>query len=134
MEEVKSYFEDLQNQVDGILLPHQQKRLKQLFFQRQTARGNSGLMNGPIADELNLSEEQIEKMRAAAEKAQQELREKVAALQKEAREKVLAFLTKEQRAKFDELIGEPFDFGNDRGRGRGGNRGRDRGPQRGSDF
>ena len=135
MEEIKTYFEDLQKQVDGILLPHQQKRLKQLFFQRQTARGNNGLLSGPLAEQLNLSEEQLEKMREAAEKAQQELREKMAKLQQEAREKILSFLTSEQRAKFDELMGDPFDFGDDRGRGdrgRGGERGRLR--QRGSGF
>lgn len=124
---------ETEKEIGKILLPHQLKRAKQLAFQ-QRLRGGAGraLSGGPLADELGVTEAQQEKLRAANEKLQNELRQKIAELQKEAQEELLKILTPQQQAKFKELVGEPFEFqqqsfgGGPGGRGgfqRGGGRG-----------
>jgi len=123
--------EKIQDKVDDILLPHQRDRLKQLSVQSQMRRGTSaGLSSPAIVEELDISEEQLEKLREAAAKAQEELNEKVAKLREEAKEDILKVLTPSQRKKLEELTGEPYEFQNTWGRG-GGERGGDRGCERG---
>lgn len=120
-----------EKEVGKILLPHQLKRAKQLAFQ-QRLRGGAGRAltgGGSLAEELGITEAQQEKLRAANEKLQNELRQKIAELQKEAQEELLKVLTSQQQAKFKDLVGEPFDFqpmqfggpgGGPGGRGQGG--------------
>jgi Spy/CpxP family protein refolding chaperone len=124
-----------EKEIGKILLPHQMKRAKQLAFQ-QRLRGGAGraLTGGQLADELGISEEQREKLRAANEKLEAELRQKMAELRNKAQEELLKLLTPQQQAKFKDLVGEPFEFqpmefrrpggeggpGGQRGRGRGG--------------
>ncbi len=139
MKEIGEYMEDIQKDVDSILLPHQQQRLRQLFYQTQTRRPGALPVTDELAKELNITEEQMEKMREAAEKANEDMRKEMEKLRQKAMEKVLSVLSAEQRAKYKELMGEPFDMGDPRqGFGRGGNRGGDRGGDRGgrgrSDF
>jgi Spy/CpxP family protein refolding chaperone len=135
---------DLEGRLKKVLLPHQFERLKQIDVQvRVQQRGASALTSGDVAEALNLSDEQREKLEQRAEEVQQELRDKMRELQLEARNKMLEVLTTEQRAKLDELMGDAFElregdsrfgrggfFGGRRGRdsdrGRDGDRGRDR--------
>lgn len=114
--------EETQKQIDKILLPHQGERLRQIEFQL-SARRSGGVLSGELADELGITEAQREEMRAAAEKAFEELREKQRQLQQEAQEKILAVLSPAQRARYKQLVGEPFDYQPDRG-GRSGFGGR----------
>ncbi len=137
MDEMRKKMEEkakaMEAEVKDILLPAQFDRLKQLNFQRETARGGTtGLADSQtIIEALNITDEQKEKMKEAAEAAAKKLETKIAELRKQAETEVLGVLTEEQRAKFKELQGESFDFGqNQRGGpqgfqrgGRGGNRG-----------
>jgi Spy/CpxP family protein refolding chaperone len=103
---------ELEKEVGKTLLPHQMKRAKQLAFQL-SLRGGAGralTSGGSLADELGITEAQQEKLRAANEKLQDELRQKIAELQNEAQEELLKALTPKQQAKFKELVGEPFEF------------------------
>ncbi|MEQ1904181.1 MAG: hypothetical protein ABL888_08365 [Pirellulaceae bacterium] len=123
---------ELEQDVDEILLPDQRKRLKQLTNQMRV-RGRSGagtglLDNEELKKELEITSEQEEKMRAEAEKAQTMLREETAKLQKKAMDKVLEVLSADQRKKYEDLVGDQFDFGqNQFGGGRGGPGGGGRG-------
>ena len=152
MEEMRKKMEEkakaMEAEVKDILLPAQFDRLKQLNFQRETSRGGTtGLADSQtIIEALNITDEQKEKMKEAAEAAAKKLETKIAELRKQAETEVLGVLTEEQRAKFKELQGESFDFGqNQRGGpqgfqrgGRGGNRGQqqdgDDSPAPQSDF
>lgn len=125
--------EEIEKEIGKVLLPHQMKRAKQLAFQ-QRLRGGAGralTSGGSLAEELGISEAQQEKLRAANEKLEAELRQKIAKLRSEAQEELLKVLTPKQQAQFKELVGEPFEFqptefrrpggeGGQGGRGRGG--------------
>ncbi|MCI0332368.1 MAG: hypothetical protein L0228_03990 [Planctomycetes bacterium] len=137
MEEMNA---DLDAQLKKALLPHQYERLKQIDFQARMQRGEAGLASGAVAEALNLSDEQREKLERRAEEVRQELQQKIRQAQAEARQKMLDVLTPEQKAKLEELMGDAFEL-RDEGRfgfgGRGGFRGRDerggREGERGSD-
>ena len=113
---------DAEKQVGEILLPHQMKRLKQLQNQMRMQGGSTrALTDGSLAEELGITDAQKEKLRESATKVEQELRQKLAELRKEAQEKLLAELTPEQRSKYKELVGDPFEFQRpEAGRGPGG--------------
>lgn len=135
--EIRSKMEEMTADIDArlkkSLLPHQYERLKQIDLQtRMRQRGESGLSSGAIADALELTDAQREKLQQRAEEVREELREKIRQAQAEAREKMMEVLTPEQKAKLDELMGDTFELREDdrfrgfRGReGRGGRGGRD---------
>jgi Spy/CpxP family protein refolding chaperone len=143
-DEIRSRFESMNAEFDGrlkkVLLPHQFERLKQIDVQvRVQQRGADALTSGELAEALNLTAEQQEKLEERAEEVQQELRDKVRELQLEARNKLLDVLTPEQRSRLEQMMGDAFQLQDDGGRfGRGGffggrgGRGRDRGGERGS--
>ena len=116
--------EESQKEIGKILLPHQTKRLGQLAVQYRMRSGTSrGLTSGSVAEELGITEEQQEDIRKKAEEVQKELNEKIAKLREEARDDILQALTPQQRAKFKQMVGEPFEFQQQRfGGGQGGGR------------
>ena len=110
-------------------------------------------MPNSLVEDLGLTEEQLQELKEKAAEVSQRLKEKVAKLQAQAQDEIFSsVLSKDQLAKYEELMGDKFEFptptrGNwgrssDRGGDRGGDRdrgdrdrgGRDRGGDRGSDF
>jgi hypothetical protein len=125
---------DMEKRLKKVLLPHQFERLKQIDLQtRIQQRGAAALTTGELAETLNLTDSQREKLEERAAEVQEELQQKIRQLQVEARNKLFEVLTAEQRAKLDTLIGDQFDmqgpgFGRGGfGRGAGGGRDRDGG-------
>ena len=141
--DIQARMQELNSEMEGklkkVLLPHQFERLKQIEVQsRIQQRGAEALTSGELAEALDLTDEQQEKLEQRAAEVQQELQEKIAQLQVEARNKMLDVLTPEQRAKLNSLMGDSFALPNagpggfqGRGGGRGGfgfgGRGGDRG-------
>ena len=125
-----------QVKVDALLLPPQVERLKQLVLQRQ---GAGALSNDDVVKALNISDEQkkqladirqagFEKMReffqpGGSDEDRAAAREKMTAFQKEQTDKSLAVLTADQKAQFEKMQGEKFEFPADLGRGGPGGRG-----------
>lgn len=131
MEELRKKSEErmasLQKDVDKILLPHQQKRLKQIRFQ---VLGDRALSDAEILKELGITDEQKAKLEAIAKESREstqklfegirdipqeerqakmtELREKMTKARTEAQEKAQAVLTDAQKAKLKEMKGEEF--------------------------
>lgn len=145
MEEVNA---DAEKRLKKVLLPHQFDRLKQIDVQmRVQQQGAGALTSGELAEMLDLTDSQRERLEERAAEVEQELQEKISQLRLEARNKMLDVLTAEQRAKLQSLMGDDFaatdsapSFGRGGGRGGffGGNRnGNDgvgiRGRNRGSD-
>jgi Spy/CpxP family protein refolding chaperone len=133
---VEAINASMEKRLKKVLLPHQFDRLKQIELQaRIQQRGAAALTSGELAEALDLTEAQREKLEQRAEEVQQELQEQIRQLQVEARNKILAVLLPEQRAKLDSMMGDQFDsldqipgFGGPGGRGgRGGFRGASRG-------
>jgi hypothetical protein len=135
-----------------ILLPHQMDRLNQLSVQASAQNGARSLLNGPLAEKLNITDEQKEELRETAEELQKKFNDEVTKLREEMQAKLIEKLTTEQQAELKEITGEKFTFerqqrgnrgaggprdGGGRGgagnrRGGGGNRG-GRGGRRGED-
>lgn len=121
---------EAENRLKEVLKPEQMTRLKQIELQQQMQRrGGGGAIPNSVAEELGLSESQLEEMRAKAAAAQAELQKKIQELRQAAQEEILSVLTSEQRAKYDELVGKPFEMPRRQFRGRGerGGRGGERG-------
>ena len=99
------------------LQPEQLKRLKQIALQQQ---GLAAAERPEIAESLQLTSEQKDKIRDVLQESRGKMRElfqggnreeamaKVAEQRKANNEKLLALLTDEQKTKWKELTGEPF--------------------------
>jgi Spy/CpxP family protein refolding chaperone len=133
-EKMEEQQKELSAKVDEILLPHQRDRLKQIGLQMQMRyRGTSGLLTDQLAEQLNITDEQKEKLRAKAEEVRKSLDERIAKARAEARDELLEVLTPDQREKLKALLGDDFQAdssnpgggfrrrgGDGGGRGRGG--------------
>ncbi|MFP6657782.1 MAG: hypothetical protein VB853_06335 [Pirellulales bacterium] len=109
-EKMETKREELNTKIGEVLLPHQKTRLKQIGLQMQMqSRGTSGLLNDRLAEELGITDEQKARLRAAAEKAREELAEKTKKAREEARDTILSELTADQRKKLEQLLGEDFE-------------------------
>lgn len=142
-------------QLEELLLPDQFERLEQIAIQ---VAGVAALTSPSLAEKLGLAKETTDKMakdiEASAEQGREMMnaamrdrdfegvREKVEAMRKELNDKLVAHLSDEQKAKYEELKGKPFElaamqpgrgpggpggFGGER-RGPGGPDGERRGP------
>ncbi len=103
--------ESLQKKVNQILLPHQIDRLKQIQLQMQLRGSAMGALGSEtLQKELNITSDQKERIQARAQQVNDELRKKIEALRKEAQQKLLSELSPQQRSKFEQMIGAPFEF------------------------
>ena len=104
--------EDADKQVNDVLLPHQQDRLKQMRRQmRMKSQGDANaLTSGELAKELGLTEAQIKRLKERSAELEKEMQEEIARLKAEAKEKLLKELTKDQRKKLEALIGADFKY------------------------
>lgn len=131
MEELRKKGEErmasLQKEADKILLPHQQKRLKQIRFQ---VLGDRALSDADVIKELGITDEQKSKLEAIAKESgeamrkmyegvrdlsqeerrakMEELRGKMEQARKETQEKAQAVLTDAQKEKLKEMKGAEF--------------------------
>lgn len=126
MEEVRTEMEQVREDIDGrlknVLTPSQFERVKQINLQQQVKnQGAEGVLNGALADELGLTDEQKEQLRVKAEKVRADLQKKMADLRKQAEDELLSVLTPTQREKLTGMMGDDFETENRGGfQGRGG--------------
>jgi hypothetical protein len=99
-----------ERELEQILLPHQMRRLKQLELQTRSRGGVQALLGDRAAEELGLSPEQKEKLQKRAAELEEQLRQKTAELRKQNQDELLRLLTPQQRAKWKDLVGDPFEF------------------------
>lgn len=113
-EKMQEKMKPFEGRVKEVLMPHQHDRLKQLGYQnRARGQGAGGaLQNQDLLDELEVTDEQKEKLDEALKEAREELQKQYAKLVKDAEEDVLKVLDSEQRKKYRELVGDPFQFEN----------------------
>lgn len=110
-------------QLEELLLPDQFERLEQIAIQ---VAGVAALTSPSLAEKLGLTKETTDKMtkdvEASAEQGREMMnaamrdrdfegvREKVEAMRKELNDKLIAHLSGEQKAKYEELMGKPFEL------------------------
>jgi len=117
---------DAKASLEELLLPKQFERLEQIALQ---AQGAAALMTPEVAEKLGLSKEvtaaMTKDMEASVEKGREMMqaamrdrdreaaggiREKISEMRKELETKLVAHLSDEQKSKFEELKGEPFEL------------------------
>lgn len=105
---------EMESAASEVLLPHQVKLLNQ---ERLLSRMKGGIVaalgSNDIRDELNLTDAQIEKMKAlekelhsAAKKLREEMEKQIADLKKKGEDKILTVLSSDQRSRLKELMGD----------------------------
>ncbi|WP_164102292.1 hypothetical protein [Candidatus Laterigemmans baculatus] len=113
----------IREQLDQVLLPEQNERLRQIGLQQQ---GVAVFYDPQVAKELELSEEQKEKLNQVQQSAREKMiaaireggqdrdREAMGKMMAESRKATLAearqVLTSEQQQEFDEMLGKPFEM------------------------
>lgn len=97
---------------EAILLPHQIERLTQIvrqeLFARVSGEGSFGLPL-VVADELELTPQEREKLRETIETATAEYHERVEELQRQTHEKILEAIPRDKRGQLKELFGDRYD-------------------------
>lgn len=115
--------QETEKAIEGVLLPNQVKRLKEIRLQVVGIAGV--LMDQGVRKELGVTEEQAQKIREAVQKVMEDMRgqrqqgERPSAEQMQQRmqemrtkmaEAVMAQLTEEQKNKWNQMIGEKFEI------------------------
>ena len=111
--ELSELIQDLrqqqQDQIDQILLPNQQRRLKQVARQMKMKRtGTAKSLTGQLAEELGISSEQQARIEKRSKELQEEINQKLAELKAKAKEELMCELSQDQRRKLEELLGDEF--------------------------
>lgn len=109
---IREAREEQRKQMEGILLPHQLDRLKQVALQmKMKSRGDMQMLTDQeLAQKLEISEEQKERLKQRAAEIKAEMEDEIAQLKKKARQKLLRELTAEQRKQLEEMLGNEFDY------------------------
>jgi Spy/CpxP family protein refolding chaperone len=115
-----------------ILLPNQMKRLNEIYIQQL---GTRAFEDVDVVAELKITDEQKASLAKVREESRAQMSElfaggaggdrearqaKLAEARKATEEKTLAVLTADQKTKFEELKGKPFEMPENAGRGPGG--------------
>jgi Spy/CpxP family protein refolding chaperone len=120
----KEVSEAIQKEINEILTPEQAKRFKQI--ERQQRIPSALVDEEEVQKALNLDEQQITKVKTIKDESRKEIsqfeltqsklkanpfetQQKVATLEKDANAQALRVLTDEQKIKWKELVGEPFE-------------------------
>jgi Spy/CpxP family protein refolding chaperone len=152
MEVGKELQTEAQKKIEGILLPHQLERIKQIQLQSMLATMPGAALASPeVVKDLGLTDDQQAKVKALNEEARKAMadmfsggrpsdadREKMDKARKERDAKFMDILTAEQKEKLEKMKGPKFDTsvlrqgpggpGGRRGNGGGGNGGGGAGP------
>jgi len=104
---IREKMEGFQKEVDGILLPHQRDRLKQIGVQSRLRFGST---SNAIADALELSDDDKKKLADKDKELTAEMNKEIAKIREKYRDKLLDVLGPEQKAKWKQLVGNPIEF------------------------
>ena len=108
---MKQLRDQQREKMEGMLLPHQIARLKQVALQTHMKQaGTAGaLASERVMEELGISEEQIERLKKRSKEINEQLAKDTADLKEKAKEKLLKELTADQRSKLKEMIGDKYE-------------------------
>jgi hypothetical protein len=120
--EVNAYKEEYVERVKKVLLAHQVRRIEQLirrqkfmYSQRRSPSSYYGSQDDldlplRLAEELDLSDSQLEKLRKAVAEERRKMEEEIAQIKKRALQEVIGSLPSGKRREFLDLVGKPYDF------------------------
>jgi hypothetical protein len=108
---MKKLREQQREQMQGVLLPHQVERLKQVAFQThmKQAGAEGALSSEQVKEELGITDEQIERLKKRSKEIKAKLAEDMEKLKEKAQQELLMELTADQRAKIKEMTGDKYE-------------------------
>jgi hypothetical protein len=111
-QKLQQHAASLRKEIDALLLPAQAERLEQIS-RRMRMRGGvaQALSSGPLSKELEITEAQKVEIRGRAQALEEKRRARIAEINRESEQELLTVLNTAQRAKFDKLLGRPFEPG-----------------------
>ena len=124
--QIRKIQEQAEEDLNSVLLPHQLQRLRQL--RNQSRLRNRSLVDlltsDPVKSELEVTDKQAEKLREEEKEIRADLEKQIAELREEAQQRLLSKLKPSQREKAQELIGDAFEFPDEKKRERGKKKGK----------
>ena len=104
-----------QEQLKGLLLPHQIDRLKQVALQThmKQAGAENAIASKAVAEALNITDDQKEKLKEKAKELRKKLEEDIKKLREESKQELLGVLSADQRKTLEELTGPKYEPNND---------------------
>ena len=101
-----------EKELQATLLPHQMKRLRQLMVQNQLRRRSlvEILTSEPWRSQLEISNEQADKLRDSEVEIAKDLERQIAELREKARQRLLGTLENRQRKQVEEMFGDAYEF------------------------
>lgn len=110
--QIRKIRESAVNDLNGVLLPHQVDRLKQIQMQRLLRRQSliDILTSDPVKTKLEITDEQSDDLKEREKEVEEELQREIAKLREKAREKLLSPLRATQKEAVEKMIGEIYDF------------------------
>ncbi|MBM4000644.1 MAG: hypothetical protein FJ297_14095 [Planctomycetes bacterium] len=111
-DELKEMRETTRAEIEKLLLPHQADRLRQIALQAKLQRRGTanGLMGDELAEALELTDSQKDRLRERAKEIEQELQREIARLRQKAEEQIVAELTPAQRGKLEQMLGKRIEI------------------------
>ena len=107
---LKQLNQEKRERMESVLLPHQLDRLKQVALQmNMKSRGTARALQSELAKELDITEEQVRRLKEREKQLNQELQEKIRQWKEDARKQLLEELTPQQRTKLNQLLGDKFE-------------------------
>lgn len=108
---MKQLREQQREQMEGMLLPHQIERLKQVALQTHMKQsGTAGaLASKKVAEALGMTEEQIERLKEKSKEINEQLAQDMEELKEKAKDELLNELTSDQKSKLKELTGDKYE-------------------------
>lgn len=97
-------------QLEKLLLPHQIDRLHQVALQQHMKQAGTAnaLANKKVAEELGISDEQIDNLKKKAKELKEKLAKDIEALKEKMKKELLQELKPEQREKLESMVGDKY--------------------------
>ena len=108
---MREMHDEKKAKMESVLLPHQFDRLRQISLQTHKRRsGQAGLLgDSEVAEALGISDEQQERLKERAKELKEKLQADIKRLKKKSEEALLKELSRDQRKKLTELLGEEYE-------------------------
>ena len=104
-----------QEQLKGLLLPHQIDRLRQVALQThmKQAGAENAIASKAVAEALNITDDQKAKLKEKAKELKKKLEEDIKKLREESKQELLGVLSADQRKTLEELTGPKYEPNNE---------------------
>ena len=110
--QIKSIRDSAIDDLNGVLLPHQVERLKQLRMQSLLRRKSvvEILTSDPVKTNLEITDDQSDDLKKKEKEIEEELQREIAKLREKAREKLLGSLRPTQKEAVEKMFGDTYKF------------------------